>query len=63
MFKTDLRIGETIAIGDNVRITLEDKSGKIARIVVDAPKSVPIKRLERSSAADLAAKYGLAAHP
>ncbi|AAQ54987.1 CsrA-like regulator protein [Burkholderia phage Bcep22] len=58
----ELRVGESVKIGD-ATITLADKSGKIARLSIDAPKSVPIDRQPQSSAAKIAATMGLSADP
>lgn len=56
----ELRVGESVKIGD-ATITLADKSGKIARLSIDAPRSVPIDRQPSSSTAQIAAKVGLSA--
>lgn len=39
----DLRYGQTIQIGE-ASITLAEKSGKLARLTIDAPQSVRILR-------------------
>lgn len=62
MLKLELRVGESLKIGDAV-ITLEDKSGKLARLAIQADKSVPIYRVERPTMAQIAAKRGLAPLP
>jgi sRNA-binding carbon storage regulator CsrA len=41
MMYVDLKINDTIKIGDIV-IKLLDKSGRLARIAVDAPPSQPV---------------------
>ena len=61
MLKLDLRVGESVKIGDAV-LTLDDKSGKIARLSIKAPASVPIQRMQHSTMAQVA-KNGLAAMP
>lgn len=40
-----LRTGETVAIGDNIRVTFVeiDSRGQV-KLVIDAPRSVPILR-------------------
>lgn len=63
MLKLDIKVGESIAIGNHAVITLEDKSGKIARIAIKADKSVPITRLARPSAAQIAAEGGITGRP
>lgn len=44
MLKIDLKQGESLTIGDVAVITLESKSGKIARLSVDADKAVQVVR-------------------
>lgn len=62
MLKIDIRPGESVKIGDAV-ITLEDKSGKVARLSIDADKSVPIERVQAPSPANMAARMGLTGVP
>jgi hypothetical protein len=57
--RIDLKPGESLSIGGVAVITLEEKSGKIARIAVQADKSVPVTRVEKPSAAHIAAKMGI----
>lgn len=40
------KLGESIAIGDEVRVTLIEVQGRQVKIGVSAPKDVPIHRLE-----------------
>ena len=47
--KIDLRPGESITVGDIV-IRMVKKSGQLASLVIDAPKSVQIKRAEHDNA-------------
>ncbi len=61
MLKLELRVGESVKIGDAV-VTLEDKSGRIARLAIEADKSVPIQRVGQTTAAHLA-KNGIGAMP
>ncbi|AOJ09654.1 carbon storage regulator [Burkholderia mayonis] len=61
MLKLDIKPGESVKIGDFAVITLEDKSGKVARLSIQADKSVPISRVTSSSTAQIAAKVGLSA--
>lgn len=59
MLKIDLRPGQSLAIGDAI-VTLEAKSGQVARLAVVAPKSIPVKRVsEAPSVAQLAAQHGM----
>lgn len=60
MLKLDIKPGESVRIGDVAVITLEEKSGQVARLSIKADKSVPIKRAGPSNAAQIAAKVGLA---
>lgn len=61
MLKLELRVGESVKIGD-ATITLEDKSGKIARLSIQADKSVPIQRVQPTSMAQIV-KSGIGAMP
>ena len=61
MLKLELRVGESVRIGDAI-ITLEDKSGRVARLSIEADKSVPIKRVQTTMASHLA-KNGIGAMP
>ncbi len=45
MLRLDLKPGESVRIGNYATITLEDKSGKSARIAFHADRSVPITRV------------------
>ena len=40
------RPGETLIIGDNIRVTILDVSGNQVRLGVTAPKDVPVHREE-----------------
>ena len=40
------RVGETLIISDNIRVTILDVSGNQIRIGVTAPKDVPVHREE-----------------
>lgn len=52
MLKLELKVGESVKIGDAM-VTLEDKSGKIARLSIEADKSVPIQRVQPTSMAQI----------
>lgn len=39
-------VGQTIVIGNDIRITVVQVKGDQARIGIDAPRSVPVNRLE-----------------
>lgn len=51
MLKLDLNVGQTIQIGDNVTLTLEKKTGQIARLAFQADRSVPIRRVSEEDEA------------
>lgn len=59
MLKLDIKPGESVKIGDIAVITLEEKSGKVARLSIQADKSVPIRRENGLTPAQIAAKSGL----
>lgn len=47
MLKLELTPGESVRIGDNVVVTLEKKTGQVARLSFEADRSIPIQRIER----------------
>lgn len=59
MLKIDLRPGETVSIGNIALITLEEKSGQIARLAIQADRSIPIQRAGKTTVAQIAAQGGL----
>jgi hypothetical protein len=44
MLKIDLRPGEKLQIGD-ATVTLVQKSGQLASLVIDADRSIPVKKV------------------
>ena len=40
------RLGESINVGDNIKITIVDIDGKQVKVGIDAPKAIPIFREE-----------------
>lgn len=42
MLTLNVRIGETVRIGDAATVTVDQKSGQSVRLIFDADKSVPI---------------------
>lgn len=50
MLKLELSPGESVQIGSDVVVTLEKKTGQVARLAFDADKSIPIRRIEREPA-------------
>ena len=63
MLQINLKIGESISIGGIAIITLEEKSGKTARLAIDADKSVKVERLQANTAAQFAAAGGITGRP
>ena len=45
MLKLDVRVGESVEIGEGVVLTLEKKSGQLARIAIRADPGLKIRRL------------------
>lgn len=58
----DLRIGETLQVGD-ATITMSQKSGQLARLVIEAGKEVPVKKLGASPAMQLISERGFSPSP
>jgi hypothetical protein len=59
LLNIDLRPGQSISIGSSV-ITLESKSGQVARLSIVADKSIPVRRvMEQGGIAQLAAEQGI----
>lgn len=59
MITIDLKVGETLRIGDVAMITMQQKSGQLARLTVDADSSVQIKKVQHHSPASIAASGGI----
>ena len=59
MLSLDLMPGDRVAIGDNVTLTLEEKTGRRARISVQAPREMHIRKLPAPSAVIEAARKGI----
>ena len=59
LLKIDLGPGEKLRIGDAI-VTMEQKSGQRARLVIEADKSIPVrKESEPNASIQLIAKQGL----
>lgn len=54
-----MKVGESVMIGNVAVITLEAKSGQIARIAVEADKSVLVSRIPKPAATHAAAAGGI----
>lgn len=64
MLRLDLKQGESVRIGEGpnaVVITLEDKSGRNARIAFEADRSVKITRVKDETTAAQFLRNGLSA--
>lgn len=61
MLNLDLKIGESVKIGDAI-VTVADKSGRLVRLTINASKDVPIRKLQQATMAQVA-KGGLALQP
>lgn len=62
MLRLDLKPGESVKIGDGptaVVITLEDKSGRNARVAFEADRSVKITRVKEDASAAQYLRQGL----
>jgi sRNA-binding carbon storage regulator CsrA len=59
MLRLDLKPGDIVRIGDYATITLEDKSGKSARLAFDADRSVPITRVKKPQADNAMSRLGI----
>jgi len=60
--KIDLKPGEAITIG-NATVRLESKSGQVARLVVEADKSIPVQRVQQQGGvAQMVAEQGITRH-
>ncbi|HLX53187.1 MAG TPA: carbon storage regulator CsrA [Aquella sp.] len=46
MLKLTRKIGETIVIADDIKITITGMQGNQVIVLVDAPKHIPVHRLE-----------------
>ncbi len=51
MMHVDLKIGESIRIGQ-ATLTLDDKSGKVVRLSIDADRAIPIQRVKNEKTED-----------
>jgi sRNA-binding carbon storage regulator CsrA len=63
VLKLEIRPGESISIGNYAVVTLEEKSGKIARLAIQADKSVPVSRIQSQNTATIAASVGITGKP
>ncbi len=47
--RLELRAGESIQIGEDVTLLMEEKTGRVARLTIAAPRTVPIKQQRPAS--------------
>lgn len=47
----EARPGDQITVGENVLVTVEEKSGRVARLRFEAPTDVRIRKQDNSAAA------------
>ena len=59
MLALKMRIGESFRIGDFAVVTVQGRDGNTVKLTVDADKSIPVRRVESSTQAQLAGKMGL----
>lgn len=63
MLILDLSPGERVRIGSDVTVTLEKKTGQVARLAFDADRSIPIRRVvEPEPSRTQRQAFGLGAH-
>lgn len=55
MMHVDLKIGESIKIGEAI-LKLDDKSGKVVRLSIDADRAIPIQRVNNEKPNSLIVK-------
>ena len=63
MLRIDLKVGQSIKIGDGIVITLDDKSGKTAKLAIDADPAIRVQRLPQATDASIAATHGIMGKP
>ena len=51
MLSIDIKPGETVVIGQDkdIKVTLEEKKGQMARLTFDADRSIPITRVPKAT--------------
>lgn len=45
MFRTDLKVGESVTIDGRITVKVEAKSGNTVRLAIEADRSIPIRKL------------------
>lgn len=59
MLRIDLKPGESVKVGDDITVHLEEKSGQRARLAFDAPRTVRIIKNPMVSEVIHAARRGI----
>lgn len=64
MLRIELKPGESVRIGDDILVTLEEKSGQRARVAFSADRSIPIRKVKGGKGGSrLAATLGITGDP
>jgi sRNA-binding carbon storage regulator CsrA len=63
MLRIDLKIGQSIKIGDGITITLDDKTGKTAKLAIEADPSIRVQRVQPETPVQHVAAMGLTGKP
>jgi len=63
MLRIDLKVGQSIKIGDGIIVTLDDKSGKTAKLAIEADPSIRVQRVPQATDAQIAATHGITGKP
>lgn len=63
MLRIDLKIGQTIKIGEGITITLDDKSGKTAKLAIEADPSIRVERVAQAQPVPHVAAMGITGKP
>lgn len=63
MLRIELKPGESVRIGDDILVTLEEKSGQRARVAFSADRSIPIRKVKSGSGSRIAATLGITGEP
>ena len=59
MLVVKIRVGESVRIGDVAVVTVQERDGNTIKLAIDADKSIPVRRVQSQSQAQLAGKMGI----
>lgn len=59
----DIKVGESLRIGSDVTVTLQKKSGQLARLTVDRPENMRVEVKANGAAAQAARGISMQARP